>query len=306
MRIGIYYDIVTGRNDGNPLYIYAALKRRQEMKLLEVDHLAPKEDVKLFGTYDANLWVDWGEDGLGDFIPYKMIDCPKPSIYWASDTHIHDAGFRYRLEMAKKFDYVFCAQKRAVEEFAKEGVVAEWLPHAFEPEAYHDCQNRNEQGFPQPFKYAHKDYDVCFVGHVTSLNREVFLDRMFKEFPNFFWGQRRFQDAAQMFAKSKIVLNIAMTDDVNMRCFEVTGSGACLLTNWLPTIEELGFEDGKNCILYKTLDEAVEKTKFYLAHDTEREKIAQAGFDLAMGRHRIDQRVDRILEVVNNKLLVGV
>ena len=85
MRLAILYDILpeTGyRNDGNPLMVWAALKRRQEKGLLEVDHLAPREDINLFGTYDAWLDVDWGEDGLMSVIPYKVIETPHPAIVW--------------------------------------------------------------------------------------------------------------------------------------------------------------------------------------------------------------------------------
>lgn len=299
MRLAIYYDIVTGRNDGNPLYVWAALKRRQEQGLLEIDHLAPAENINLFGTYDANILVDWGEDGLDEMglIPYKMVDIPKPNIYWASDTHL---GFSHRLETARKFDHVFVAQKKAAREFATVGVKAEWLPHAFEPFAYHDIST----GVPTPFEFASKDHDIAFVGHVNSDNRVDFLDRMFKEFPNFFFGQRRFQDAAQIYAKSKICINIAMVDDVNMRCFEIAGAGGCLLTTWLPDMEELGFVDGQNCILFNSLDEAVEKTSYYLAHDEERERIAKAGFDLVMSRHTIDHRVDVMLSRINELVQV--
>jgi len=292
MRIAIYYDIFpeTGyRNDGNPLMTWASLKRMQEKGLLEVDHLAPKEDVKLFGEYDLHLDVDWGEDGLASIIPYKLIDAPRPNVYWASDTHL---GFDYRLEKAKKFDHVFCAQKQAVIDFNREGIPAEWLPHAFEPRAYQDIST----GTPIPFSYASKDYDVAFVGHVNSPNRVDFLDRMFREFPNFFFGQRKFQEAAKIFCKSKIVLNIAMKEDSNMRCFEAMGSGSFLLTDWVPHIDEL-FEDGKHLVLYRSLDEAVDKAKYYLKHDSEREKIAQAGFEEVMAKHTIDHRVKRMLEV---------
>lgn len=290
MRIAIYYDNVTGRNDGNPLYVWNALKKMQEQGKLEVDHLAPMANVNMFGTYDANIWVDWGEDGLGGFIPYPMIDCPKPNIYWASDTHL---GFDYRLNMAKKFDHVFVAQKRAVEEFAAQGVKAEWLPHAFEPQAY------------PKMELASKKYDVCFVGHINSENRIDALDRLFKEIPNFFYGQRLFEQAAEKFCESKIVFNISMLDDLNMRTFEAMGTGSFLLTNWIPTIEEV-FEDGKHLVLYRSLDEMVDKAKWYLAHDTEREKIAAAGYEEVMAKHTIQHRVNRMLEVSNQKLLVGV
>jgi O-antigen biosynthesis protein len=299
VRIAVYYDIFAEtnyRNDGNPVYVWAALKRLQEKGLLEVDHLAPKEDVNLFGKYDANLWVDYGEDALASIIPYKMIECPKPNIYWASDTHV---GFDYRFETAKKFDVVFCAQKQAVLDFEARGVKAEWLPHAFEPQAYHDLENLDNEGRPQPFFYANKDFDVCFVGHVNSQNRVEFLDRMFKEFPNFFFGQRKFQDAAMKFCKSKIVLNNAMKGDLNMRVFEALGSGSFLLTEYVPHIEDV-FQDGVHLSWYKSLDEAVEKAKYYLAHDAERERIAQAGFEEVMKKHTIDHRVKRILESVES------
>src|SRR2546427_234391 len=129
-RIAIYYDnLITGRNDGNPLYVFADLKKRQEKNELEVDHLIPNETTKYFGKYDLNIWVDWGEDGLKGIIPYEMIDPPEPSIYWASDTHINNGvdgdSYPYRLQMAKKYGIVFCAQKRAIQEFEKDGVQAE-------------------------------------------------------------------------------------------------------------------------------------------------------------------------------------
>lgn len=290
MRLAIYYDIVTGRNDGNPVYIWNAFKKKQERGLLEIDHLAPAENAKLFGTYDANILVDWGEDGLKNMglIPYEMIEIPKPNIYWASDTHL---GFDYRLETARKFDHVFVAQKQAVIDFAKAGVKAEWLPHAVEPQAY------------PKFEFASKDYDICFVGHVNSPNRVDFLDRMFREFPNFFFGQRRFEEAARKFCKSKIVINIAMKEDLNMRCFEAIGTGSFLLTDWVPHIDEV-FEDGKHLVLYRSLDEAVDKAKYYLKHDSEREKIAQAGYEHVMAHHTIDHRANVMLERINSLIAV--
>lgn len=299
MRIAILYDLfpeTNWRNDGNALYTWASLKRMQEKGLLEVDHLAPKQDMELFGKYDAYLDVDWGEDGLMSIIPYKLMETPKPSIVWCSDSHL---GFDYRLEKAKRSTFNFCAQKQAVIDFEKHGVKAEWLPHAFEPQAYQDLENLDENGNPTPFSYLTKEFDVAFVGHVNSENRVNFLDRMFKEFPNFFFGQRQFQEAAKIYTKSKICLNIAMKEDLNMRCFEVMGSGGFLLTDYVPYIEEL-FEDGKHLVLYKSFDEAVDKIKYYLAHDDQREKIAQAGFEEVMKKHTIDHRVKRILEVISH------
>lgn len=279
MRHAIYYEDHrrVGRNDGSPLYFWNVLKNQMG---LDVTHLLPDpRTLAQFGKFDVNWWVDYGEDALQSMMDYKPIRCPSKSIYVTSDTHL---GFDYRLSKATEFDHVFCNQKRAVEEFALAGVKATWMPHAFEPKAY-------------PKKLCVPKYDICFVGHVNSANRIDFLDRMFKEFPNFFFGKRLFEDAADVFSKSKIVLNVSIKDDVNMRVFETLGSGNFLLTNWLPTLGEL-FEDGKHLVTYKTHDEAVEKAHYYLKNDAAREKIALAGYNEAISKHTYKHRVESIME----------
>lgn len=321
LRIANYFESRLGRNDGNPLYVQACLKRMQyyvgifgglgpnpelggwfadgkpdllaekaaktlwekEKQILEVDHIYPTGDLVPFGKYDLNVWVDWGEDGLTGVLPYKPLECPKPMAYWASDTHIHDASYQYRLQMARKADYVFVAQKRGLEDFIKDGIKNPiWLPHAVEPQAY------------PKFDLLTKKYDVCFVGHVNSKNREEALDKLFSVFPNFYYGQQLFDNAARKYAESKICFNIAMTDDINMRNFEIMATGSFCMTNWIPNIEDI-FEDGKHLVLYRSQEEMIEKAKYYIAHDDEREKIAQAGYEHVMKNHTIQNRVNTIL-----------
>lgn len=327
-RIATSYESRLGRNDGNPLYVTACLKRMEyfgklyagqgedkrlhswftgpngdhlaqaaakklwdeKKEYIEVDHLAPTGDLSIFGKYDLFLDVDWGEDGLVGIIPYDTISLPRPLAVWNSDTHL---GFDYRLKKSKGAEYVFCAQKRAVEDMAKEGVKSVWLPHAVEPLAYPKTD------------YASKKYDVCFIGNLNSKNRVDALDRLFSEFPNFYFGKKLFEDAADTFCKSKIVFNISMLDDVNMRTFEAMATGSFLMTNWIPTIEEL-FEDGKHLVLYRSEEEMIDKAKYYLKHDDEREKIAQAGHEEVMAKHTIQHRVDKILSVVMEKSLTAV
>jgi len=288
LRIACYYEgMAVGRNDGNPLYIWNNLKRRQDAKeIAEVNHVRPIEGTEILGKFDAHVWADWGEDGLTQILPYTPVfptqNGKDPVVYWPTDTHVNGASYAYRLGLAKKSDIVYTAQKVTVEQFAKDGVVAKWLPCAVEPLAY------------PKYELACKHYDICFIGHINSQHRIDHLDRAFKEFPNFFYGQRSFEEAAEKFADSKICLNVALNDDVNMRCFEVTGSGGFLLTNRIPSLEEL-FIDGKEIVMYDSMDDMVEKAKYYLAHDDEREAIAKAGYERSMKDHKFSQRVDVIL-----------
>lgn len=292
LRLAIWYENRLGRNDGNPLYVYSSLKRMQEKGLLEVDHLIPTGDLIPFGKYDAHIWVDWGEDGLKGLLPYEPT-WPKdsPVIYWASDTHL---GYDYRLECALKSDLVFCAQKDAVDRFRQDNVSAPvfWLPHAVEPRAY--CDPSDRDGI-KTYDFISKKYDVCFVGHVNSENRILMLDRLFREFPNFFYGQRLFNDAAKKYSESKAVLNISMKNDLNMRVFEVLGSQSLLITDSIPTISEL-FQDGKHLILYNNLDEMVDKVRYYINNPDESKLIAKSGYQEVMKNHTIDHRVDKILQ----------
>lgn len=340
LRIANYFENRLGRADGNPTYVQACLKRMQyhleiasgkpaNIELLpwfgtqdgksyqtdpraeasakkfwetykecfEVDHIYPTGDLSMFGTYDFNIHVDWGEDGLTGALPYIPIETPHPMAYWASDTHINNGiagdSYPFRLKRAKQADFAFVAQTYGLEMMRRDGVSNPiLLPHAVEPLAY-----------PKQEKFA-KNFDVCFIGHINSRNREDALERLFKEFPNFDYGQALFEDVAKRFGNSKICFNIAMTDDINMRNYEVMATGSFLLTNWIPSIEEL-FEDGKHLVLYRSEDEMIEKVKYYLAHDEEREKIAQAGYEHVMANHTIQHRVDVILnEFMKSKVPV--
>lgn len=287
MRLAHYYESANRvhRNDGPPLYWF----NRAQMTYGKDNavHLIPDGNWDNFGAFDWHIWVDWGEDALMPNLPYTPLVPPKPNIYVTSDTHL---GYNHRLSMARQFDWVFCNQMRAVEEFVRDGIPQDrciWLPHAAEPLAY-------------PKKTIIKKYDVSFIGNVGDWNRVDFLDRMFREFPNFFYGKRLFEEAAEIFSQSKIVLNISIKDDVNMRVFESLATGSLLLTNELPTLPYL-FKDGVHLVTYKTLDEAVEKAKYYIEHEVEREAIAEAGYREVMLRHTYEHRLKTVMEIVSKK-----
>lgn len=311
-RIAIYYSNKFGRNDGSPMYYWNVLKNHMG---LDVTHLIPEGDTSQFGKFDLHFWVDWGEDGL----PWQEWEIPKDggkTIYVASDTHL---GKEYRFDKARKFDYVFFNQLSAVLEYmatygiqatetekdlfqdSKTKQVFGWLPHAAEPQAY-------------PKIEIIKKYDVGFVGHVqetpnyNGFTRVEALDRLFSEFPNFYYGSRHpafpsvnlFEDAAKHFSESRIVFNISIKDDINMRVFEALSTGSFLLTNYIPTLGEL-FKDGKHLVTYKTLDEMVEKAKYFLEHEEEREKIAKAGYEEFTSNHTYKHRIEKILKIVTVK-----
>jgi len=284
MRLAFYYEDPSriGRNDGPPLYWWHAAT-----KLLGKEnarHLLPNGDWGNCGKFDLHFWVDWGEDAIMSQLDYKPQSPPHPNVYVCSDAHI---GYDYRLSRARDFDLVCCNQLRAAEEFARDGIPKEkiiWLPHAVEPLAY-------------PKKDIINRYDVCFIGNMNGWERVDFLDRMFKEFPNFFFGKRLFEEAAEVFSASKIVLNHAVKDDINMRVFEALATGSFMLTSWLPTLDAL-FQDGVHMATYKNLDEAVEKARYYMEHGAERKAIADRGHAECLAKHTYAHRLKTVLSLL--------
>ncbi len=290
MRVGtIYGDVGScGRNDGAPLYFNGMLKELFGAE--NVTHIFPKGDMSILGKHDLYFMADWGEDALG----YQDFEMPHPSVYIASDTHL---GFDYRLSRAKRVDHVFCNQKRAVEEFAVNGVGATWLPHAYDPLAYSPGVWNDKRNCFDMDTVPLKKYDICFIGNLNDRNRVEHLDILFKSVPNFYWGNQRFHLASQKFNESKIVFNVSCKDDVNMRCFEALGSRSFMLTNDIPNLHDL-FKDGKHLVMYKDHKDMVDKARYYLEHDDERERIAEAGWQLVSGRDTYMHRLCSILDSI--------
>ena len=115
-------------------------------------------------------------------------------------------------------------------------------------------------------------------------------------------------DMFNLFQKSKIVLNLhtGVAGDYagNMRMFEVTGIGSCLLTDNKKNMNDL-FEVGTEVMVYDNPEDCIEKVKWLLAHDQEREKIAMLGQRKTLGKHTVEIRCKSIIDIINKELLMS-
>ena len=77
----------------------------------------------------------------------------------------------------------------------------------------------------------------------------------------------------QKMCQAKVVFNISVGNDLNMRFFETLSTGSLLLTNKIPelkSVEERGLMAGKHFVAYESLEEAVRLIKYYCEHDKKR------------------------------------
>jgi len=87
----------------------------------------------------------------------------------------------------------------------------------------------------------------------------------------------------------------------NIRLFEATGMGACLITDRKKNITDF-FEPDVEILTYRGQEECVEKVKYYLVHDDEREQIARAGQRRTLCDHTYRKRMEKLDEYITDIL----
>jgi hypothetical protein len=98
----------------------------------------------------------------------------------------------------------------------------------------------------------------------------------------------------QFLADSRIVLNrhidAAAGRAGNMRLFEATGSGSCLLTDWKPNLGEF-FDPEHEVVTFRSTEECMERIAWLLSHESERAAIAAAGQRRTLRDHSLSRRL---------------
>ena len=144
-----------------------------------------------------------------------------------------------------------------------------------------------------------KIYDIGFVGGVKGTERGEILDKLSKQFKlsdyHKFYQPR---EMAKIYNQSKIVFNQSIVHTMNMRIFEALSCGSLLLTERVKDGQDELFKHGKHLVAYSKNDNLVEIIKYYLFHDKERERIAEAGHNLFVSKHTYGHRVQTILETI--------
>ncbi len=112
-------------------------------------------------------------------------------------------------------------------------------------------------------------------------------------------------DAYQVIADSLATLNVhansSPTHASNMRLFEITGVGTCMLTDWKDNLPEL-FEPEKECVTYRGVADCVEKARWLLAHPIEAAEIGRAGQARTLAQHTFALRAHELDRVIRREL----
>lgn len=181
-----------------------------------------------------------------------------------------------RLCYANYLDHVFVAQPDYLPDFRAQGHPSvHWLPLGCDPEIHFATGNA-------------RIHDVGFVGKLgkPGSDRFVTLQRVLAAFDTND-TQRPYtpKQMGETYSRSRIVFNKSINRDLNMRFFEGLAAGALVVTDHIENgLGEFG-RDGEHYVTYRDADEAIDKIRYYLAHDAERERIARCGQRLVHAQH---------------------
>ena len=110
------------------------------------------------------------------------------------------------------------------------------------------------------------------------------------------------EEMIRMYSRSKINLGFSACGNyesgerilqVRLRDFEVPMSGGFYMVEYMEELEEF-FDIGKEIVCYTNKDDLVDKIKYYLEHDSERERIRRAGYEQCQKNHTWHKRFETV------------
>ncbi len=108
------------------------------------------------------------------------------------------------------------------------------------------------------------------------------------------------KETPKVYFSSRINLNMTLRSietGLPLRVFDIMGVGGFLMSNYQKEFEELYVPD-KEVVLFSSMDELIDKTRFYLTHERERLIIAMNGYKRTLAEHTMKHRAATILKTV--------
>jgi spore maturation protein CgeB len=112
-------------------------------------------------------------------------------------------------------------------------------------------------------------------------------------------------DMYQKFYNSKITINnhgdAAGDNAGNIRLFEATGTGTCLLTDYKKNLEDF-FEIDKEIVVFKDPADCIKKINYLLQNEDKRMAIAAAGQKRTLNEYSYAQRMNKLDRIIKENL----
>lgn len=210
---------------------FASLNEKAEIWGLGWDNFDKLPD---FNSYDLIINMEnYGDAWLPDLSeihnPLKML--------WTIDSHTRGLDPYIKIFNKGKYDVLLQSTKDFVSLDPNQKSI--WFPNSFDDSLFRSTD------------WNKKDFFIGFCG--SLMNRRPYLKRLQnwfgKDYKEDIWVLG--PDMISAIQRNKINFNVNIANDINFRSFETLGVGSVLCSNENPVYNELGFQDGVNCIFFR-------------------------------------------------------
>lgn len=150
--------------------------------------------------------------------------------------------------------------------------------------------------------------------HITHMERMLLLEMLSEEHQvklfgpdkpveseKIVWGGSAgyFDEMPKVFKASAINLNVSIkciASGIPLRVLDIMGAGGFLVSNYQQELAE-NFVDGEDVVMYTSISEAIEKCRYYMERENEREKIRIAGYHKVKELYRYEDRVKQMFKI---------
>jgi glycosyltransferase involved in cell wall biosynthesis len=220
--------------------------------------------------------------------------------YWPDQQLTSEA-----LDLVSTFDVNTTVNREVIQKHQAQGINSQfwqigWEPlgRGYEPEIYHDVVFLASGYSPKRQELGKFLKRLQFFKYSVGLYGSGWPDEWAKG-SNLY----NFEEACKIYRGAKFAIGDSQWPEsgfVSNRVMQVLAAGNCVLTHqWFKDMDQLGLVDGETCIIWRDTDELEKKLTYYLDNESECQRIAVAGEQLALERHSFDVRVSELFAMLN-------
>ncbi len=245
-----------------------------------------KEDVTELDLEGARFYLELDSASGNFYRPRELERIRGPRFAWFIDTHKKPDFHR---EVARDMDLTFHAMKNWGHVLGERSV---WLPLHCDTRIFHPVEREREIDLVFVGSYGWRADPLLRIARKHGLKVHVECTT----------GEREKTKTAELYARSKLVFNRHVSNDLNFRVFEAQACGRVLLTDaqWNGQYEL--FQDGEHYVLYTDEKDLEKKVLRYLKDDHARARIERTAAAHAEQFHSTRARVGQLRELIESYL----
>ena len=246
-----------------------------------------------------------------------------PHVYWAIEDPVF---FDWVSEIhAKSYDFVLTVSEESIPRYSALGVRSAFLPYACNPDLHRRVAvdekfkndivvmaNKVKEYDPQRCWFRNKSFrDVVEPILLGNYDSKIYGAGWAAQEPPIppekIGGYIGVQNILKAYSSSKIALAIQWdyTGHICFRIYEALACGILVISPYTP-VQEKAFQHEHHIIYSHDPEETKKYVEYYLAHDSERERIARQGQEEAYKNHNCTLRAETALRILKeNKIIPG-